>query len=200
MKSPVNELDTFAAEGSQLLQSRSPTSLEWDASTAATSLPSVNTLPAARSPAARSPALPGPRPERKPRADRIRIVVADDSPVALTCLYSLLSRHPRLDVVGTASNGMEALERVEALHPDLLLTDLEMPVFNGLDAARSVRARFPGTRIVIVSMHERPDLHNPNGEPTIDGFVSKLTLDGELIPFIERLFPNPPPAEQNQRS
>lgn len=200
MRPATNELNTFAADGSQLLQSRSPTSPEWEASFAATSLPRVKVNRARTLPEEASTTPQNAGPTRKPRAGKIRIVVADDSPVALTFVCSLLRRQPDLDVVGTAANGMEALRRVEALQPDLMLTDLEMPVFSGLDIARSVRARFPRTRIVIISMHPCPAGHEPSRASGIDGFVSKFTMDHELIPLIERLFQKSQAAEPGELS
>jgi DNA-binding NarL/FixJ family response regulator len=91
-------------------------------------------------------------------------------------------------VVGTGADGAEGIRRVESLEPDLLVMDLEMPVLGGLEAAKEVRARFPHTRIVLMSMHESANWYTLSRESGADGFVPKHQLTRELLPLIERLF------------
>jgi DNA-binding NarL/FixJ family response regulator len=131
---------------------------------------------------------PGAEGAGEPRNRRIRIVVADDSPVTLQYVCLFLRKHPQLEVVGTAADGVEAIRHVKATKPDLVLMDLEMPVLNGLEAARHLRARFPQTRIVITSLHDSASRQGLSHECGADEFLPKHELDGQLIPLIERLF------------
>lgn len=85
----------------------------------------------------------------------IRVLLVDDSPLVLNILQRLLSRSPEIQVAGTATNGKEALDLLPALNPDVICTDLHMPVMNGLDLTREVMARFPRPILVVsISVEE----------------------------------------------
>ena len=73
----------------------------------------------------------------------------DDSPLVLNILQRLLARSPEIQVVGTAANGKEALDLVPALNPDVICTDLHMPVMNGLEFTRAVMAQYPRPILVV---------------------------------------------------
>lgn len=76
---------------------------------------------------------------------KIRILIADDHPIVVDGLRAVLSTQPDFAVVGTASNGEEALHKVRALHPDVLLLDLEMPRMDGVETLR----RLTSDKIVV---------------------------------------------------
>jgi DNA-binding NarL/FixJ family response regulator len=82
-----------------------------------------------------------------------RIVLGDDHPVVRKGLRAILEGEPDLEVVAEASDGLQTVRLVERLKPDVLLVDLMMPGMNGLEVARQVTTRSPGTRIVLLSMH-----------------------------------------------
>ncbi|RMF85810.1 MAG: chemotaxis response regulator protein-glutamate methylesterase [Nitrospinota bacterium] len=85
----------------------------------------------------------------------IRVLLVDDSPLALAVLRRMLSRSPEIQVVGTARNGREALELVPRLRPAVICTDLHMPEMDGLELTQEVMARFPRPILVIsVSVQE----------------------------------------------
>jgi two-component system chemotaxis response regulator CheB len=89
----------------------------------------------------------------------IRVLLVDDSPLVLHILQRLLSRSPEIQVVGTAANGKEALDLLPDVNPDVICTDLHMPVMNGLELTREVMARFP-CPILVVSVSVEPDTPN----------------------------------------
>jgi two-component system, NarL family, response regulator NreC len=83
----------------------------------------------------------------------IRIVLADDHTVLRTGLKSLLERHRDFQVVGEAGDGRELLKRVDKLMPDVVVTDIGMQQLNGTDATQQIVSKYPGIRVVILSMH-----------------------------------------------
>ena len=81
----------------------------------------------------------------------IRVLLVDDSPLARAVLQRLLANAPNIEVVGTASNGREALELIPRLEPTLICTDYHMPQMDGLELTRQVMAKFPRPILVISS-------------------------------------------------
>lgn len=87
----------------------------------------------------------------------IRILLVDDSPLALHIIQRLLARAPDMQVVGTAQNGREALPMVTALRPDVICLDLNMPVMSGLEFTRLIMATTP-VPILVVSVAVEPGM------------------------------------------
>lgn len=81
----------------------------------------------------------------------IRVVVADDQTVIREALAMMLNLEDDIDVVATAENGEVAVERVLALHPDVLLTDLRMPVMDGAAATAQVSEQSPETAVILLT-------------------------------------------------
>ncbi|MEW9918666.1 response regulator [Marimonas sp. MJW-29] len=86
-----------------------------------------------------------------------RIVIVDDHPMVAEGIQSILESYEDIEVLATLSNGREAINRLETLNPDVVLMDLNMPEMGGLTATEIVLERRPGTRIVILSMHDNPE-------------------------------------------
>lgn len=84
---------------------------------------------------------------------QIALVLADDHPVVRRGLRSLLEAETDICVAGETGDGLEAVDLVGRLHPDILVLDLMMPGLNGLEVTRRVRQRFPQTRVVVLSMY-----------------------------------------------
>ena len=83
-----------------------------------------------------------------------RVIVADDDPEFLGWLRSLLNSSDDFQVVGEAKNGVEALNLVSSLTPDLVITDLYMPDPDGVAVTRHIHEKFPSTRAIMISAHE----------------------------------------------
>ena len=86
---------------------------------------------------------------------QIRILIADDHPVVREGLRGLIAVQQDIVVVAEASNGREAIQQFRTHHPDVTVMDLQMPEMNGVDAVSSIRAEFPGAKII---MADRPSL------------------------------------------
>ena len=82
-------------------------------------------------------------------SNMIRIIVADDHPVVRDGLIAILSTQPDFDIVGKASTGGEAVDQTEALKPDVLLLDLEMPEMDGVEALRHLRDSHSSVRALV---------------------------------------------------
>lgn len=106
-----------------------------------------------------------------------RILVVDDSSAMRQCLRRVLESEDRWRVCEEASNGREALEKVEQSSPDIVLLDLQMPVMNGLEAAREIRRRSPELPILMVSLHMSPDLGDEARKAGIDGTCGKNDME-----------------------
>jgi DNA-binding NarL/FixJ family response regulator len=87
----------------------------------------------------------------------IRVLIADDHGVIRDGLGRLISALPDMELVGTAGDGAEAVDRVHELEPDVVLMDLDMPKVDGIEATRRVLADRPGTAVlVLTSFSDRP--------------------------------------------
>jgi len=81
----------------------------------------------------------------------IRLIVVDDQSLVREGLVSLLDQVPNLDVVGSASNGNEALDVAAATKPDVVLMDIRMPGMNGVAATGEIKRRFPDMRVIMLT-------------------------------------------------
>ena len=83
--------------------------------------------------------------------ERIRVLVVDDSVVIRRLVVHALEQDPVVEVVGTASNGAIALQRIPQLNPDVISLDIEMPEMDGLEMLRHVRRDYPRLRVIMFS-------------------------------------------------
>jgi YesN/AraC family two-component response regulator len=87
----------------------------------------------------------------------VRVLLADDHEIWLESLAQLVDADPRLEVVGCAGDGEEAIALAEELQPDVVMLDAVMPGTDGLEAARRIRERSPATGVVLISGVEQDD-------------------------------------------
>lgn len=81
-----------------------------------------------------------------------RLLIADDRERTRRAVRALLAAHPGFEVVGEASDGQQAVERVEQLAPDLVILDVRMPGLDGIAATAEIKRRWPGVRVVVHSL------------------------------------------------
>lgn len=89
--------------------------------------------------------------------DTLRILIAEDHPLFRKGMVSLLETVEGLEVVGQATTGEEAVRLAEAVSPDVVLMDLQMPGGNGIEATRKISARSPDVRVLVVTLVEDDD-------------------------------------------
>lgn len=109
-----------------------------------------------------------------------RVVLADDLTQVLGTATRLLGES--FEVVGIASDGESALERIVALDPDLAVLDISMPGMSGIEVARSLKGRGARTKIVFLTVHEDTDILATCIAAGGLGYVVKLLMETDLIP------------------
>ena len=124
-----------------------------------------------------------------PHIEPIRVLVADDSPTALRSVCDYLDFAGGMEVVCTASDGLNAVQLVAQHQPDLALLDFRMPRLNGLQAAQELRRAHPTLRVIIYSEIQGTTLEEECRNYGADGYVSKGRLPDGLLQEIRRLFP-----------
>lgn len=109
-----------------------------------------------------------------------RILIVDDNPLLREALWSLLSSHQDFDIVGETGDGLEAIEFVEKLKPDLILMDISMPKMEGLAATRNIKKKWPDTKILIFTVNKSPEYVSTALMIGADGYVLK-DAPGDVI-------------------
>lgn len=109
------------------------------------------------------------------------VVIADDHRVVRHGLQLLLEAEPDFDIVGQASDGLEAIEAVERFHPDVLIVDVVMPVVNGIEVARRTRIESPSTKITVLSMYDNQAYVAEALQAGAEAYVLKRFTSDELV-------------------
>lgn len=117
----------------------------------------------------------------------MRVILADDHQLVRAGLCALLHSFKDVDVLAECSNGHEALERVDALHPDVLLLDITMPGMNGLEVARRVHKLSPFTQVLVLSMHAGPEYVAQALRAGVAGYLIKDSAVEELRTALDSL-------------
>ena len=115
----------------------------------------------------------------------IRILLVDDHPIVRQGLKTLLEGHPGWEVIGEASDGMEAVDKASTLHPDVMVLDVTMPRMNGLEACRVIRKKAPGLEILFVTQHDSPQMMREALDAGARGYVVKSNAARDLLEAVE---------------
>jgi DNA-binding NarL/FixJ family response regulator len=113
--------------------------------------------------------------------EKRRIVIAEDHTILREGLRALLSSDPDLEVAGEAVDGLAAIRAAEELTPDLILMDLTMPRMNGLEAIKEIKARCPGTKVLVLTVHKTEEHVFASLQAGADGYVLKDATSAELL-------------------
>src|SRR5215831_9198017 len=114
---------------------------------------------------------------------RPRIVLAEDHAEMAEQLRSLLASE--FDVVAVVPNGQALLRAAEAAHPDVVVTDIVMPELDGIAATAALLAKQPAVRVVLVTVHDDPELVERGHAAGALGFVTKHRAGQELVPAVQ---------------
>ncbi len=114
----------------------------------------------------------------------VRILLADDHTLMRAGLRLLLERHPGFEVVAEAANGRQALELAAALHPDIVVIDVGMPVLNGIEAVAQLAASHPLSQAIVLSMHSDEAYLLRALQAGARGYLVKDTAEADLVAAI----------------
>jgi DNA-binding NarL/FixJ family response regulator len=119
---------------------------------------------------------------KKPK--RFRVLIADDHRLFAEALEAILAADERIEIVGQASDGSEAVELARTLAPDVVLMDVSMPVLDGFTATREIRAAGEGVRVLMLTgSNSRADVDRSR-EAGASGYVTKDRIASELVAAI----------------
>jgi DNA-binding NarL/FixJ family response regulator len=130
---------------------------------------------------------PAPASPRPPVAKMYRILVVDDHSIVRRGIRSLLESQPGWEVCGEASTGVEALHKVVAERPDLMVLDLTMPEKNGLEVTRVARQQSPETDVLILTMHFSEEIAKEVLRCGARGYLLKSDADHELLTAVRHI-------------
>jgi two-component system response regulator NreC len=117
----------------------------------------------------------------------LRILIADDHEAVRKGVCAILGSHTEVEICGEAENGKEAIEKANAMKPDLIILDITMPVLSGFEAAREIRKTLPLVPILILSMHESNQLVEEAKKIGVQGYVTKTQVGGTLLQAVNTL-------------
>jgi DNA-binding NarL/FixJ family response regulator len=127
-----------------------------------------------------SPPAPG-----KFMQEKRRILIAEDHTILREGLRMLLTSNPSLEVVGEATDGLEAVRYTESLKPHLVLMDLSMPRMSGMGAIQEIKRKSPGTKILVLTVHRTEEYILAALKAGADGYVLKDATHSELVHAID---------------
>ena len=117
----------------------------------------------------------------------VRILIVDDHESWRRHLVSELQQNSQFQVIGEASDGLEAVQTAERLRPDLIVLDIGLPTLNGIEAARRIRASSPDSKILFFTEHRAPEIAQAGLETGAEGYIIKSDADSDLLPAIEAI-------------
>jgi len=115
----------------------------------------------------------------------VRILLVDDHPIVRQGLRTLLEGRAGWEVVGEASDGIEALDKVSSLQPDIVVLDVTMPKMNGLETCRLIRQKASGIDVLFVTQHDSPHMMREALEAGATGYVVKSNAARDLLAAVE---------------
>ena len=116
-----------------------------------------------------------------PRERPVRVLIADDERLFVESVEALLHNDARVEVIGTANNGQDAVDLACALVPDVTLMDISMPVLDGIEAARRIRLELPDACILILTGSSIAADVDRARQAGVAGFLTKDRIGSQLV-------------------
>ncbi len=119
---------------------------------------------------------------------KIRVLVADDHAIIRDGVGALLALTGDIELVGEAATGVEAIQSVKQLQPNIALMDISMPVMDGLEATKRIRKECPRTKVLVLTQYEDKDWVFRMIDAGASGFISKVAASSELASAIRSVY------------
>ena len=118
---------------------------------------------------------------------KLKVLLVDDHALVRRGFRRMLEDEPSFQVVGEASDGLEAVQLADKLKPEVIVMDCALPQINGIEASRRILARQPGVAILMLSMHSEDTLVRQAMEVGAKGYVLKNAMDLDLVSAIKKV-------------
>jgi DNA-binding NarL/FixJ family response regulator len=123
----------------------------------------------------------------------MRLILVDDQPLFRGAIAALIRGQDGMELVGEASNGLQALELAHATQPDLVVMDVEMPVMNGVEATRLLKDQLPAIKVIMLTVSEQDDHLFDAIRYGANGYLLKDLRPEELFDMLHRVMRNETP-------
>jgi DNA-binding NarL/FixJ family response regulator len=117
----------------------------------------------------------------------VHILLADDHEIVRKGLRALLEIQPGWKVIAEATDGREAVEKAQSMHPDVAIVDIGMPSLNGLEATRQIVKKAPRTRVLVLTIHDTNPLIQQVVKAGARGYVLKSDVASDLVLAVDAL-------------
>jgi len=115
---------------------------------------------------------------------KIKILIVDDHTVLRDGIRALLSLHEDIEIVGEASEGREAVDKVRDLAPDVVIMDIAMPGMDGLEATRRIRKKYRDVKVLVLTQYDNREYIISCIKAGTSGYIPKRALGSELVSAI----------------
>jgi DNA-binding NarL/FixJ family response regulator len=119
---------------------------------------------------------------------KYKVLLVDDNLVVRNIIRQVLEKDSDLAVCGEAGDGAAALEKAEALRPEIVILDLSMPVMNGLEVAPKIRSLLPYSCLILFTLYGSPEVDQAAARAGIDAVISKTDRGDELVKAAKSFF------------
>ena len=116
-----------------------------------------------------------------------RIILAEDHILFRELIKKSLGEIPNIEVVGEVSDGLQLIQSIKALKPDMVIVDIGMPVMSGLEAARIIKKDYRGIKVLLLTMYNSKDHLKHALEAKVDGYLVKENAFKDLVTAIEMI-------------
>ena len=116
-----------------------------------------------------------------------KVLIVDDHSIVIDGLKSLLTKTEQAEVVATANNAFEGLERLKETRADLVISDINMPGMDGLEFIKKIRTDFPPTKIIVLSLHDEPHYIRNVLKQRVQAYILKNDTSSELLIALEQV-------------